>query len=179
MATMADTPLKISLDLTFQIHIMLQSMDGPHKDGGVIPKKKQKKQCWLSVNWIKLSQYFVGGNVKVQFSMKAVLWSHCIYIISNPLIFSSCRMQSALKTLAVDETAVSSYLYHRLLGHEVENMVLKCNLPKRFSAPHLPELNHSQVSAVRTVLTRPLSLIQVGIHWLRGQDLIWFDLIYS
>ena len=71
------------------------------------------------------------------------------------------RMQSALKTLAVDETAVSSYLYHKLLGHEVENMVIKSSLPKRFSAPALPELNHSQVSAVRTVLTRPLSLIQV------------------
>ncbi|XP_041464914.1 regulator of nonsense transcripts 1-like [Lytechinus variegatus] len=70
------------------------------------------------------------------------------------------RMQNALKTLAVDDTAVSSYLYHRLLGHDVENLVLKCNLPKRFSAQGLPELNHSQVSAVRTVLTRPLSLIQ-------------------
>ncbi|XP_071845963.1 regulator of nonsense transcripts 1-like [Apostichopus japonicus] len=70
------------------------------------------------------------------------------------------RMQSALKTLAVDETAVSTYLYHRMLGHELENMVLKCNLPKRNSAPGLPELNHSQVSAVRNVLARPLSLIQ-------------------
>ena len=33
----------------------------------------------------------------------------------------------------------------------------------RFSAPGLPELNHSQVYAVKTVLQRPLSLIQV-IH---------------
>ena len=31
----------------------------------------------------------------------------------------------------------------------------------RFSAPGLPELNHSQVYAVKTVLQRPLSLIQV------------------
>ena len=31
----------------------------------------------------------------------------------------------------------------------------------RFSAPVLPELNHSQVYAVKTVLQRPLSLIQV------------------
>lgn len=28
------------------------------------------------------------------------------------------RMQSAMKTFAVDETSVSGYLYHRLLGHE-------------------------------------------------------------
>ena len=32
----------------------------------------------------------------------------------------------------------------------------------RFSAQGLPELNHSQVYAVKTVLQRPLSLIQVS-----------------
>jgi len=31
------------------------------------------------------------------------------------------RMQTALKTFAVDETSVSGYIYHRLLGHEVEH----------------------------------------------------------
>lgn len=70
-------------------------------------------------------------------------------------------MQSALKTFAVDETSVWGYIYHKLLGHEVEDVVIKCQLPKRFSAPNLPELNHSQVYAVKTVLQRPLSLIQV------------------
>ncbi|XP_050403734.1 regulator of nonsense transcripts 1 [Patella vulgata] len=70
------------------------------------------------------------------------------------------RMQAALKTFAVDETSVWGYIYHKLLGHEVEDVVLKCQLPKRFSAPGLPELNHSQVYAVKTVLQRPLSLIQ-------------------
>ena len=71
------------------------------------------------------------------------------------------RMQAAMKTFAVDETSVSGYIYHKLLGHEVEDVVIKCQLPKRFSAPGLPELNHSQVYAVKTVLQRPLSLIQV------------------
>ncbi|CAF1555143.1 unnamed protein product [Adineta steineri] len=70
------------------------------------------------------------------------------------------RMQASLKTFAVDENSVSAYLYHRLLGHEVEDLVMKVTLPKRFSAPGLPELNHSQVYAVKTVLQRPLSLIQ-------------------
>jgi len=70
-------------------------------------------------------------------------------------------MQAALKTFAVDETSVWGYIYHKLLGHEVEDVVIKCQLPKRFSAPNLPELNHSQVYAVKTVLQRPLSLIQV------------------
>ena len=119
------------------------------------------------------------------------------------------RMQYAMKTFAVDETSVSGYIYHKLLGHEVEEQNVKCTLPKRyiylslffvlitvklvsrhghclesslyffllqhlilklplfpsrFSAPGLPELNHSQVYAVKTVLQRPLSLIQVRPH---------------
>lgn len=73
-------------------------------------------------------------------------------------------MQAALKTFAVDETSVWGYIYHKLLGHEVEDVVIKCQLPKRFSVPNLPELNHSQVYAVKTVLQRPLSLIQVPPH---------------
>lgn len=55
-------------------------------------------------------------------------------------------MQSALKTFAVDETSVSGYIYHKLLGHEVEDVIIKCQLPKRFTAQGLPDLNHSQVN---------------------------------
>ena len=58
---------------------------------------------------------------------------------------SSYRMQSALKTFSLDETSVSGYIYHKLLGHEVEDVVIKCQLPKRFTAQGLPDLNHSQV----------------------------------
>lgn len=70
------------------------------------------------------------------------------------------RMQAAMKMFAVDETSVSGYIYHRLLGHEVEPQVIRSNLPKRFGAPGLPELNPSQVSAVKSVLQKPVSLIQ-------------------
>eukprot|EP00960_Hanusia_phi_P060075 764389-Hanusia_phi.AAC.8 len=70
------------------------------------------------------------------------------------------RMQSAMRTFAVDETSVSGYLYHRLLGHDVEHQQIRCSLPNRFSAPGLPELNHSQVFAVKNVLQQPLSVIQ-------------------
>lgn len=83
---------------------------------------------------------------------KYTIWMIC---------FVTFRMQAALKTFAVDETSVWGYIYHKLLGHEVEDVVIKCQLPKRFSAPNLAELNHSQVYAVKTVLQRPLSLIQV------------------
>lgn len=70
------------------------------------------------------------------------------------------RMQAALRKFAVDECSVSAYIYHRLLGHEVEEVVMRCPLPKHFSAPQLPELNRSQVYAVKHALQRPLSLIQ-------------------
>lgn len=64
-------------------------------------------------------------------------------------------MQSALKTFAVDETSVSGYIYHKLLGHEVEDVIIKCQLPKRFTAQGLPDLNHSQV----------LTILGVGRAW--------------
>lgn len=37
------------------------------------------------------------------------------------------------------------YIYHHLLGHEVEHQVVRHPLPRRFGAPGLPELNASQV----------------------------------
>lgn len=70
------------------------------------------------------------------------------------------RMQTALKSFAVDETCVSAYIYHKILGHDVEAQPIRAQMPKRFSAPNLPELNHSQVYAVKSVLQKPLSLIQ-------------------
>ncbi|KAL4183964.1 hypothetical protein AMTRI_Chr11g157650 [Amborella trichopoda] len=70
------------------------------------------------------------------------------------------RMQGAMKTFAVDETSVSGYIYHHLLGHEVEVQVVRNSLPRRFGAPGLPELNASQVFAVKSVLQKPVSLIQ-------------------
>ena len=81
-----------------------------------------------------------------------------------------------MKTFAVDETSVSGYIYHKLLGHEVEDVVIKCQLPKRFSAPDLPELNHSQVYAVKTVLQRPLSLIQVALELYNVFFMMYFSL---
>ena len=70
------------------------------------------------------------------------------------------RMQAALRKFAVDDTSGSGYLYHALLGHPVEPQLLKATLPLSYSAPGLPELNPSQITAVRSVLQRPLSLIQ-------------------
>jgi len=70
------------------------------------------------------------------------------------------RMQVAMKTFAVDELSVSGYIFHKLLGHEVAVAPMKTTMPKKFTAPDLPELNGSQISAIRAVLSTPLSLIQ-------------------
>ncbi|MGH0155667.1 UNVERIFIED_CONTAM: hypothetical protein FKN15_029450 [Acipenser sinensis] len=67
---------------------------------------------------------------------------------ADSVVVLLCRMQSALKTFAVDETSVSGYIYHKLLGHEVEDVIIKCQLPKRFTAHGLPDLNHSQLILV-------------------------------
>lgn len=72
------------------------------------------------------------------------------------------RMQAALRKFAVDDSSVSPYIYHRLLGHvEVDELIFRhIHLPKQLSAPNLPTLNNSQQYALKHALQRPLSLIQ-------------------
>uniref|UniRef100_A0AC35TGV9 Regulator of nonsense transcripts 1 n=1 Tax=Rhabditophanes sp. KR3021 TaxID=114890 RepID=A0AC35TGV9_9BILA len=70
------------------------------------------------------------------------------------------RMYCALDTLAQKPSCVSPFIYRKLMGHHTNESQLDISLPKKFSAPGLPELNHSQVTAVRQALRRPLSLIQ-------------------
>eukprot|EP00934_Nitzschia_sp_Nitz4_P000182 Nitzschia sp. Nitz4//scaffold53_size117307//33744//36839//NITZ4_003763-RA/size117307-processed-gene-0.7-mRNA-1//1//CDS//3329554184//182//frame0 len=74
------------------------------------------------------------------------------------------RMQNALKTFAIDDTSVTGYIYHKLLGHAVEEQrIATARIPTNksdFGVPGLPQLNESQIEAVAAVLQRPLSLIQ-------------------
>jgi len=70
------------------------------------------------------------------------------------------RMQQAMRTFAVQDTSVSGYIYHRLLGHDVEPSAVRTVMPKHFSVPGQPELNHSQIHAIKSVLTSSLSVIQ-------------------
>lgn len=72
------------------------------------------------------------------------------------------RMQAAMKTFAVDDTSLTGYLYHKILGHDVGVQPLRIprSVGTHFSAPGLPELNTSQMEAVKGVLEQPLSLIQ-------------------
>lgn len=105
-----------------------------------------------TIHW-KVNKYFVN-----ECPLLFINFEHLIMTILGSCFFKTTqnlvsvflsplsRMQSALKTFAVDETSVSGYIYHKLLGHEVEDVVIKCQLPKRFTAQGLPDLNHSQVS---------------------------------
>ncbi|KAG2435081.1 hypothetical protein HXX76_007168 [Chlamydomonas incerta] len=71
------------------------------------------------------------------------------------------RMRNALNTFRKYSASISGYLYHLILGHPVESVTLKIPLPKAgLGVPSLPELNHSQLHAVKSVLQQPLSLIQ-------------------
>ena len=72
------------------------------------------------------------------------------------------RMQNALKTFAIDDTSVTGYIYHKILGHPVEEQrIASAKIPASTTeVPGLPPLNESQMEAVQSVLQRPLSLIQ-------------------
>jgi hypothetical protein len=69
------------------------------------------------------------------------------------------RMRDGLKRFA-SSSACSTYVYHRVLGHDVEPETLKVAIPKKLSVPGLPTLNTSQEEAIAGVLQQPLSLIQ-------------------
>ena len=101
----------------------------------------------------------------------------CVDFVWKSISFD--RMQKAMKTFAIDEYSVTGYLYHLLLGHDVEEQTIKVNLPPSIQAPGLPELNPSQAAAVKAVLSRPFSLIQgppgTGKCWARGTQLRLYD----
>ena len=57
------------------------------------------------------------------------------------------RMQKALRTFAIDETCISGYLYHCILGKEAVKPKIKLRYPdaeaKLDKVPGLPPLNWS------------------------------------
>merc|ERR1712146_784504 len=71
------------------------------------------------------------------------------------------RMNEALLDFENEESSVSGYLYYKLLGNNIPDQEFKdVEMPRTYSVPGLPEINHSQLSAIRSVLPKPLSLIQ-------------------
>nr|CAD7443654.1 unnamed protein product [Timema bartmani] len=111
---------------------------------------------------IKIPDNF-GEEVGIELKNNSGAPTECISHFVVDFIWKSTsfdRMQLALRKFAVDDSSVSGYIYHRLLGHEVEEVLFRVHMPKHFSALNLPDLNRSQVYAVKHAIQRPLSLIQ-------------------
>ncbi|SPO20803.1 probable NAM7 - nonsense-mediated mRNA decay protein, ATP-dependent RNA helicase [Ustilago trichophora] len=118
---------------------------------------------WEGVGHVIKIPNNVSDEVALELKRSDGVPDHCTHNFFADFVWKATsfdRMQSAMKTFAVDEQSLSGHIYHKLLGHEVDNVILRTTMPKRFSAPGLPELNHSQVNAVKSVLQKPLSLIQ-------------------
>ncbi|XP_018916568.1 regulator of nonsense transcripts 1 [Bemisia tabaci] len=123
----------------------------------------EQHKSWSGIGHvIKIPDNF-GEEVGIELKSSSGAPTECTSNFVVDFIWKSTsfdRMQLALRKFAVDENSVSPYIYHRLLGHDVDEVLFRCHLPKHFSAPNLPDLNRSQVYAVKHALQRPLSLIQ-------------------
>ena len=74
---------------------------------------------------------------------------YSVSFVWKPITFD--RMQAAMKKFAVDDKSVSGFLYHKILGHEVEDQTISVKLPHKYNVDGLPSLNESQVEAIRQV----------------------------
>lgn len=70
------------------------------------------------------------------------------------------RMLDGLYKFANDEESISSYLYRKILGHQVDDKKAHVPIPKDLTIKGLPELNYSQNQAIKKALQSPLFLIQ-------------------
>jgi regulator of nonsense transcripts 1 len=70
------------------------------------------------------------------------------------------RMKWAVKRFCTNKNSASRYIRGKIMKIDVKQVAIECNPPESMSISSLPELNHSQIDAIKTALRRPLSLIQ-------------------
>ncbi|KAI8103520.1 hypothetical protein M9435_004857 [Picochlorum sp. BPE23] len=74
------------------------------------------------------------------------------------------RMHEAFNRIVNDDDCLSSYLRHKLLGQECNEIChkfcMEFKIPDDLSVPGLARINPSQERAIKSALTSPLSLIQ-------------------
>lgn len=75
----------------------------------------------------------------------------------NGVVFE--RMRGAIRSLFYEDS-MSPYLYNMLMGNEAEPTPFPLLNLRSFSVPGMPELNNSQVTAVKASLQNQLTLIQ-------------------
>lgn len=76
---------------------------------------------------------------------------------------SHFRMMNAVRQFGTESSSTSAYIYHTILGHEVEPVEFLTKLPKSLSFPELTglrPLNASQEAAVSAAIRKPFVLIQ-------------------
>ena len=125
------------------------------------------RKPWESAGYVIKTPNGTSDEVGLELKRAEKVPTDCTHNFSVDYVWKSTsfdRMQTAMKSFAINETSVSGYIYHKLLGHDVAPLELKTQLPKKFSVPNLPELNASQTQAVKSVLQKPLSLIQVSMN---------------
>jgi regulator of nonsense transcripts 1 len=113
----------------------------------------EKHKPWNGLgNVVKVPDNF-GDEIGIELKTR---WSHgapldCTNHFAIEFVWKATsfdRMSAALNKFSIDDKAVSNYIYHKLLGHAVDDPTFRVNLPKNFSGNNLPELNRSQVSRV-------------------------------
>ncbi|KAH3663833.1 hypothetical protein OGAPHI_005236 [Ogataea philodendri] len=70
------------------------------------------------------------------------------------------RMQKAMKHLAVNSKTVSEHVYSALLGIDHQPTAFPVSQKQNYSVPKSTKLNASQDNAIKSVLSKPFSLIQ-------------------
>ena len=70
------------------------------------------------------------------------------------------RMLDGLFAFVNDENSVSSYIYSKILGHNVEENKFNYKISSELNVKGLPKLNHSQKEGIEKAINSPLFLIQ-------------------
>lgn len=137
------------------------------KTGQVLMMSTSETVTWEAIGCVVrvLPSEEVCLELKPQYSSAKGPWNHNRPNYKVAFVLKSVtydRQQKALQVFATDETAVSSVIYHLLLGRQMETYLtaqLRVKMPTSFVVPNLPRLNHSQQYAVRKALSMPLSII--------------------
>ncbi|GIY41626.1 regulator of nonsense transcripts 1 [Caerostris darwini] len=122
-----------------------------------------QRKPWSGVGYVVKVPDNRSETVGIQMNFLSNVQTECTTHFAVEFVWNSVpfdRMQVALRKFAVGENGISSHIRRKLLGQEVKDFFAEDGMPEHISAPNLPELNPSQVSAAKQAMRRPISLIQ-------------------
>lgn len=122
------------------------------------------KRTWESIAYVVKLATSTSEEIAVQLEHSDIPSVDITHGYSIEFVWKSTsfdRMQRAMKRFATNTQSMNEHIFRRLLMHEdIEPVLFKTSIPKQISIHTLPELNPSQIYAVKMALQRPLSLIQ-------------------